>query len=45
MFDDRKYYTRLKKKIIEVANKTGVSISDEDIRELDDEIKNVGAYV
>ena len=45
VFDDRKYYTRLKKKIIEVANKTGVSISDEDIRELDDEIKNVGAYV
>lgn len=45
MFNDRKCYTRLKKKIIEVANKAGVSISDEDIRELDDEIKNVGAYV
>ena len=45
VFNDRKCYTRLKKKIIEVANKAGVSISDEDIRELDDEIKNVGAYV
>lgn len=45
VFDDRKCYTRLKKKIIEVVNKAGVSISDEDIRELDDEIKNVGAYV
>ena len=45
VFGDRKCYTRLKKKIIEVANKASVSISDEDIKELDDEIKNVGAYV
>lgn len=45
VFDDRKCYTRLKNKIVEVANKASVSVSDEDIRELDDEIKNVGAYV
>lgn len=45
VFDDRKCYTRLKNKIIEVANKASVSVSDEDIRELDNEIKNIGAYV
>lgn len=45
VFDDRKCYTRLKNKIIEVANKASVTVSDEDIRELDDEIKNVGAYI
>ena len=45
VFDDRKNYSRLKKKILEVANKASVSISDEDIKELDDEIKNAGAYV
>lgn len=45
VFDDRKCYTRLKNKIIEVANKASVTISDEDIKELDDEIKNIGAYI
>lgn len=45
VFDDRKCYTRLKNKIIEVANKASVTVSDEDIRELDDEIKNIGAYI
>lgn len=45
VFDDRKCYTRLKNKIVEVANKASVSVSDEDIRELDNEIKNIGAYV
>ena len=45
VFKDRKNYTRLKKKIQEVANKASVTTSDELIRELDDEIKNVGAYV
>ena len=45
VFKDRKNYTRLKKKIQEVVNKASVTTSDELIRELDDEIKNVGAYV
>lgn len=45
VFDDRKCYTRLKNKIIEVATKASVTISDEDIKELDDEIKNIGAYI
>lgn len=45
VFDDRKSYTRLKKKIKEVAEKAGVTVSDELIKELDDEIRNVGAYV
>ena len=45
VFSDRKCYTRLKNKIDEVANKAGITITDEDIKELDDEIKNGGAYV
>ena len=45
VFKDRKNYTRLKKKIQEATNKASVTTSDELIRELDDEIKNVGAYV
>ena len=45
VFEDRKSYTRLKKKIQEVSEKAGITVPDEMIKELDDEIKNVGAYV
>lgn len=45
VFDDRKNYSRLKKKIQEVATKANITISDELMRELNDEIKNCGAYV
>ena len=45
VFADRKNYTRLKKKIEEVATKANISVSDELIKELDNEIKNSGAYV
>ena len=45
VFEDRKYYTRLKKKIQKIAAKAGSSVPDELSKELDDEIRNVGAYV
>lgn len=45
VFSDKKYYTRLKKKIEEVVTNKSVAVSDELIRELDNEIKNCGAYV
>ena len=45
VFEDRKNYSRLKKKIEEVATKANISVSDELIKELDNEIKNSGAYV
>lgn len=45
VFDDRKNYTRLKNKIQNVATKANITISDALIRELDDEIRNCGAYV
>lgn len=45
VFDDRKSYSRLKKKIQEVATKANIAMTDELMRELDDEIKNCGAYV
>lgn len=45
VFADRKSYTRLKNKIEEVSTKAGITMSDELIKELDDEVKNVGAYV
>lgn len=45
VFEDRKCYTRLKKKIQEISNKAEISVSDELIKELDNEIKNTGAYI
>ncbi len=45
VFEDRKNYTRLKNKIKEISNKAGVTVSDDLINELDNEIKNIGAYV
>ncbi len=44
-FKDRKYYTRLKKKISEVVAKGNTAVPDELIKELDKEIENCGAYV
>ena len=45
VFTDRKNYSRLKAKIQEVATKANITISDDLIKELDDEVKNSGAYV
>ena len=45
VFSDRKNYSRLKRKIQEVATKANITVSDELIRELDDEVKNCGAYI
>lgn len=45
VFKDRVSYTRLKQKIERAANKANLTISDELVKELDDEFRNVGAYV
>lgn len=45
VFDDRNSYFRLKKKIQSIASKADITVSDELIKELDDEIKNIGAYI
>ena len=45
VFKDRNNYSRLKKKIQEVATKANITDTDELIKELDDEFRNVGAYV
>jgi hypothetical protein len=45
VFSDRNNYSRLKKKIQEVATKANITVSDELMKELDDDIKNCGAYV
>ena len=45
VFKDRISYTRLKQRIERAANKARLTITDELVRELDDEFKNVGAYV
>lgn len=45
VFKDRKNYSRLKEKIQDVATKANITVSDELVRELDNEIKNCGAYV
>ena len=45
VFDDRKNYTRLKNKIKEISNKADFTVTDDFIKELDNEIKNIGAYI
>lgn len=45
VFKNRSDYNRLKNKIQEVASKAGLMVSDELIKELDDAIKNTGAYI
>ncbi len=43
--NSRKNYTRLKGKIQEVSTQANFTVTDELIRELDNEIRNCGAYV
>ena len=45
VFEDKKYYTRLKDKLNEIVTKDNITISNELIKELDDAIKNCDAYV
>lgn len=45
VFKDKKYYTRLKSKIAETAAKADITIVDELVKELDNDIQNCGAYV
>lgn len=45
VFEDRKNYSRLKRKIQEVSAKANITMSDELVKELDNEITNCGAYV
>ena len=45
VFKDAKYYSRLKTRLKEIQSKGGAVIPNELIKELDDEIKNIGAYV
>lgn len=44
IFSDRKNYTLLKRKFKGLTDKASEAIPDELIRELDDEVKNSGAY-
>lgn len=44
-FAHRNDYSRVKKGILKVAHQANISISGDLIRELDDEVKNSGAYV
>ena len=45
VFEDKKYYTRLKDKLNEIVTKDNITISNELIKELDDAVMNCGAYV
>ncbi|KAA6317114.1 hypothetical protein EZS27_032677 [termite gut metagenome] len=45
VFDDPKYYTRLKKKLSDIAGKADVTETNSLIKELDNEIKNISVYV
>lgn len=45
VFKDSKYYTRTKNALLEIGNNPKMAVYDEDIKELDNEVKNVGAYI
>ena len=45
VFDNRNYYTRLKGKLKTFASKAGGGLEDELIKELDNDIDNLGAYL
>lgn len=44
VFKDPKYYSRLKKELQGIATKSDFTEDDDLIKELDDEVKNCGAY-
>lgn len=44
-YSDAKNYSRLKKELEEIGSAGGCSVSDELIKELDNEVQNIGAYV
>ena len=45
VYSDAKYYTRLKQMIADVSSKNDFTMTDELINELDDQVRNVGAYI
>lgn len=45
VFKDRNSYLRLRERIEKAATKANLTITDELVKELDDEFRNVGAYV
>ena len=45
VFDNRNYYTRLKGKLKTFASKAGGGLDDELIKELDNDVMNLGAYI
>lgn len=44
-FPDAKYYTRVKKHLQEIAASISGDMANDDIRELDDAIRNAGEYI
>ena len=44
IFEDRKYYTRLKTKIKGITNKADITNLDNLVKELDSEVRNILAY-
>ncbi|GAB6013377.1 phage/plasmid replication domain-containing protein [Viscerimonas tarda] len=44
VFEDRKYYTRLKAKLKEISNKADITKADDLVTELDSEIRNILSY-
>ena len=45
VFENRNYYDRLKKKIQAISETADVTVTDELIKELDNAVKNSGAYL
>ena len=45
VFKDKKYYSRLNRRLNNIASNENFSVANEDVKELDDEVKNAVAYI
>jgi hypothetical protein len=45
VFKDKKYYSRLNRRLNDIVSNGNFSVADEDVKELDDAVKNAVAYI
>ena len=45
VFKDKKYYSRLNRRLNNIASNENFSVVNEDVKELDDAVKNTVAYI
>jgi hypothetical protein len=45
VFKDKKYYSRLNRRLNDIVSNENFSVADEDVKELDNAVKNAVAYI